>query len=225
MNRSSSPRPGPGPVSVPLAVALAVVLAGCGGGTTDPVDSPEPAAGATTDAASDDATTDAGTGGASTEDAPSDDATGADADVEDSLAGATSTEELEEMVEGMVDDLEEQQQAQGGGSATLTVGDEEWTFDSVLCAFGEEEIGQEGAEVVVSSIQDGLQFYVSVDDFGHSVSLNDVENFEDPSVAISSDFAADDFIEVDGKDVSGEVLFVDEEGGPVGEGSFEATCP
>ncbi|OLT22195.1 hypothetical protein BJF81_13150 [Ornithinimicrobium sp. CNJ-824] len=216
MNRPSSPRPGPGPVSATLAVALAVVLAGCGGGTTDPVDSPESAA---------DATTDAGTDGASTEDAGTDDGTDADADVADSLAGATSTEELEEMVEGMVDDLAEQQEAQGGGSATLTVGDEEWTFDSVLCAFGEEEIGQEGAEVVVSSIQDGLQFYVSIDDFGHSVSLNDVENFEDPSVAISSDFAADDFIEVDGKDVSGEVLFVDEEGGPVGEGSFEATCP
>lgn len=216
MNRPSSSRPSPGPVSVTLAVALAVVLAGCGGGTTDPVDSPESAA---------DATTDAGTDGASTEDAGTDDGTDADADVEDSLAGATSTEELEEMVEGMVDDLAEQQEAQGGGSATLTVGDEEWTFDSVLCAFGEEEIGQEGAEVVVSSIQEGLQFYVSIDDFGHSVSLNDVENFEDPSVAISSDFATDDFIEVDGKDVSGEVLFVDEEGGPVGEGSFEATCP
>ena len=235
MNLSSRARPSLGPVSATPAVALALVLSGCGGGTTDPVDSPEPAADATTDAgaggaqATDEAasaaesTGDAAAGDASTEDAGTDDASGAD--VEDSLAGATSTEELEDIVGGMVDDLEEQQETEGGGSAALTVGDEEWTFDAVLCAFGEEEIGQEGAEVVVSSIQDGLQFYVSIDDFGHSVSLHDVENFADPSVALSSDFAADDFIEVDGKDVSGEVLFVDEEGGPVAEGSFEATCP
>ena len=134
----------------------------------------------------------------------------------------------EDVAEDLVDDLTDLQESQGGGSATLTVGDQTWTFDSVLCAFGEEMIGQEGAVFNLSSIQDGMQMYASVDSFGHSVSLNDIEDFENPSVALSSSFSADDFIEIDGKNISAEVGFIDDTSDdPLAEtpGTFTATCP
>ena len=92
--------------------------------------------------------------------------------VDDAVDAAESSdvlEDAEEFAEDQVDALEEVQEQQGGGSARLVVGDDEWTFDSVLCAFGEEQIGQEGAEFVLSSIQDGLQMYASIDSFGHSI--------------------------------------------------------
>jgi hypothetical protein len=147
----------------------------------------------------------------------------ADAAVE-ATSDADATESLEEMAEEMADSLEAQQEAEGGGSATITAGDETWTFDSVLCAFGEEETGQEGAEFVLSSIQDGLQFYISIDDFGHSVSINDIEDFENPSVSLSS-VGGEDFITLDGKDASGEVTMTEDDGTGAVEASFEATCP
>lgn len=145
----------------------------------------------------------------------------------DDFASADTAEELEaaasDAAEGfseMADDLESQQT---GGSATLAVGDQTWTFDGALCAFGEEEIGQEGAEFVLSSIGDGLQFYLTIDSFGHSASINDVENFEDPSVSWESE--TDGFITLSGKDVSGETSFIDYDTMETADGSFEATCP
>jgi len=122
----------------------------------------------------------------------------------------------------------------GAGSATLTVGDQTWEFDSVLCAFGEEEIGQEGAEFVLSALQDGLQLYVSIDSFGHSVSIADIEDFENPSVGFTAGgFTAQvvggeaDIVELSGNQVSADALFLNEltedfTGIP---GSLNATCP
>lgn len=148
--------------------------------------------------------------------------------VEDAVDVATSSdvlEDAEEFAEDQADALEDMQEQQGGGSARLVVGDDEWTFESVLCAFGEEEIGQEGAEFVLSSIQDGLQMYASIDSFGHSISLDDIEDFESPSVSLSSQ--GDDFIVVDGKSVSAAAEFVDftGDGLTTTPGTFEATCP
>lgn len=177
------------------AIALALALSACGSAE-------DPTAADVTDAATS-AVTDA------------------QAAAEDAAAGA------QDMVEEMKEDLEGQQAAQGGGSASLTVGGQTWDFDTVLCAIGEEETGQEGAEFVLSSIQDGLQFYVSIDSFGHSVSLNDIDNFDDPSVSLDSAMAsnAGDFIEVDGKSVSGQMAIWDELTGQEQDASFEGTCP
>jgi hypothetical protein len=107
------------------------------------------------------------------------------------------------------------------------VGDMTYTFDSVLCAFGEDQIGQEGAEFNLSSIQEGMQMYASIDSFGHSVSLDDIVNFEDPSVSLESARGGADFIVVDGKNITAETEFVD---GTVDDfvtipGTFTATCP
>ena len=89
----------------------------------------------------------------------------------------------------------------------------------------EEEIGQEGAEFVLSSIQDGMQMYATTDRFGHSISLDDIEDFENPSVSLSS--VGDGFINVDGKSVSADADFVDNagDGTTPTAGTFEATCP
>lgn len=134
-------------------------------------------------------------------------------------------EDSKETIDDKVEDLEDTQAAQGGGSATLIVGDQEWTFDSVLCAFGEEQIGQDGAVFNLSSIQDGLQMYASIDSFGHSVSLNDIRDFENPRVSL--DAAGDEFIALDGKSVTAEGEFRDDtsESFDTVPGTFTATCP
>jgi hypothetical protein len=134
-------------------------------------------------------------------------------------------EDPAEAVDDLVESVEQAQASQGGGSARLVVGDREWTFDSVVCAFGEEQTGQEGAEFVLSSIADGLQMYASIDSFGHSVSLDDIEDFNDPAVDLST--FGDDFIQLDGKHVTASAEFFDgtsDDPTPI-EGSFEATCP
>ena len=197
---------------VHAVMVAAITLAGCGGDDT-------------TDPASEEAT-----GGATATTAPDAATSPAPSDLEASAAASA-----QDMADDMVEDLEDTQEAVGGGGATLAVGDESWTFDSVLCAFGEEEIGQEGAELVVSSIQDGLQLYVSIDQFGHSITLDDVEDFENPSVSLlagspvtSLGGGEEEFIDVDGKDVTAEAQFTDalsDDLNAMTPGTLEATCP
>lgn len=115
----------------------------------------------------------------------------------------------------------------GSGSATLTVGGDTWSFDSVLCAFGEQQIGQEGAEFVLSAIEGGLQLYATIDSYGHSVSLNDIEDFENPSVSLESDWSTGEFIELSGKQVRATALFLDYNTDSLAgvEGTLVASCP
>ena len=192
-----------------LVLVLVLVLAACG--------SEDPAEEATQDAV--DAI------GEATEDATAD--------------AAEALEELgddpEQLAGDLAEDLESQQEAVGGGDAELTVDGQTWTFDSVLCAFGPEEIGDEDAEFVLSAISDGLQLYVSIDGFGHSVTLDDIDDFEDPSVGWAAggpiaSMAGDDeeFVELDGKQVRAEAQFrdsVDEMSGTTAQGTLAATCP
>ena len=195
-----------------VALMVAASTASCGGGSD-----PEPDAGP----AAAETASDVGVGDVA--DAASDVATAGDA------AGAVDAADVIEdpagFAEAQAAALEEQQARQGGGAARLVVGDQEWTFDSVLCAFGENETGQPGAEFVLSSIQDGTQMYASIDSYGDSISLNDVQDFENPSVALSS--VGDEFIDLDGKTVTATADFVDGTGDgftPI-SGAFEATCP
>lgn len=191
-----------------LLVIMTMVMAACGGG--------EEAGGETP-------TTLASVGEGSGSDDPADLPTEEEA-----------LEQAEDLAEDLTESLEEQQEAIGGGGATLTVGDATWMFDSVLCAFGPEEIGQEGAEFVLSSLQEGLQLYVSIDSFGHSVSLDDVADFQNPSVSLSAEkFTAalnggpEEFVEVNGKEITSTALFVDgttDDLEPI-EGTLVATCP
>lgn len=146
-------------------------------------------------------------------------AAGVDVDVEDLI------EDPEGFVEDIAEGLGELQNSQGGGSATFVAGDQRWEFSSVLCAFGPDEIGQDGAEFVLSSIQDGLQMYVSVDSFGDSISLNDVTDFVNPSVDLGTFGTAS--ITLEGKNVTATGDFVDgtAEDFTTIPGTFEASCP
>lgn len=175
-------------------------------------------------------------------DDPADDSAAAASDLSDdvadamdsateAIASATSEEEAtevaEDLADDLVDDLESAQEAMGGGSATLTFDGQTWEFDSVLCAIGEEQTGQEGAEFVLSALQDGLQLYVSVDSFGHSVTLDDVENFADPSVALASREDGD-FLQIDGTDVSADFVMAESEdytGETEARATLAGTCP
>lgn len=160
----------------------------------------------------------------------------ADAAVDESPAADEAQEAAEDFVDDVVEDLEAVQESQGGGGATLTVNGQTWEFDQVLCAFGEDQIGQEGAVFNMSAIADGLQLYASIDDSGasHTLSINDIENFESPSVALSvSPFVVasagtePDFLTLNDKSVSADVVMIDDTTGePTAEpAQFAATCP
>lgn len=134
-------------------------------------------------------------------------------------AEADAVADAEAAVDEIVDDLEAAQESVGGGGATFSADGQTWEFPSVLCAFGEDEIGQAGAVFNLSAIADGLQLYASIDDSGaaHSLSLNDIEDFENPSVSLSIDTfvagmidAPTEFLTLDGKSVSANVIMLDD---------------
>lgn len=118
-------------------------------------------------------------------------------------------------------------------AAALTVDGETYEFDRVLCAVGAEQTGEESTEFVLSAMQDGLQLEAMISTrFGHTVSLHDIRDHENPSVAWSvgemglGEAGSDEFIRVDGKRVSvDDVTFTDETIGNTAPGTLDATCP
>ena len=90
----------------------------------------------------------------------------------------------------------------GAGSATLTVGDQTWTFDNYYCRLGPENTGNdrvslssgalgthEGVRTPLdASIQDkDEQGRMEGDGTIQSITLNDVEDFENPNVALAAE--------------------------------------
>lgn len=208
-------------------LCLSLLAAACGG------DDDDTSADDIADDGAGDATEDPTDG--SPENPPGDDAGDAgdagDA-TEDTTDGSPESppgdDDVDDFIEEQRDNLEDAIESQGGGGATLTVAGETYTFDAVVCAFGAEEIGQEGAELVLTGIADGLQLYVSIDSFGHSVDLQDIEDFENQRVSLSAlpFFNTEEFIQVDGKNVTAEASFIDDTNdGTEVDGTLEATCP
>lgn len=120
----------------------------------------------------------------------------------------------------------------GAGSATLEIDGETYTFDRVLCAFGSEETQRDDTEFVLSAIQDGMQLDATIDTrFGHVVSLDDIEDFENPRVAWSAGdlgsatAGSEEIIHVDGKHVEVEATFTDQTTGTNADGTLDAVCP
>lgn len=193
-----------------LFVSLLLVATACGSSTSEGVSAAELAT--------------------ATDEAPVPQTSSASDDEADPAAGLSTEDVLadaEESIDGLVDSLEEAQEVAGGGSATLTVGDQSWTFEPLLCAFGEDEIGQEGATFVVSSIQDGTQLYLSIDEtWGHSAGLNDISDFENPSVSLDSTGPYTN-ITLDGTSFTGTGEFLDNTSESFDRlpGTFEGTCP
>jgi hypothetical protein len=122
--------------------------------------------------------------------------------------------------------LEDTQDQVGGGSATLTVGGQSYAFDSVLCAFG-SETGNPDFDFSLSAIADGVQLSVdSGPTYGDNVTLNDIENFDSPTVGWGSQ--GDGFLTIADPDVSGSSDFLDttdSSGQTVEQGELVATCP
>lgn len=116
--------------------------------------------------------------------------------------------------------------ATGLGSATLTIGAETWEFDSFACAFGYDAT-QTNLYVFSSTAfgehSDGSQVQMQAeieDDTGqeryegdgviYTVYINDIENFENPSVDWEARGpAAEIVVTIDGDRVTAEGVFDD----------------
>jgi hypothetical protein len=122
--------------------------------------------------------------------------------------------------------LEDAQDQAGGGSATLTVGGETYSFDGALCAF-DSETGNEDFDFSLSAIGGGMQLSVdSGPTYGDNITLDDIEDFDNPSVGWSSD--GDGFLTIDGLNVAAETDFVDTTDETLQtkeKGKLVATCP
>ena len=127
-----------------------------------------------------------------------------------------------------------------GGSMTLTVGEESWSFEDVFCAFSPEEAGNESVSFFVTTIANGLQPDASIiDNTGEgryegdgviqSISIHDIEDFENPTVAYSAEnfITGEPLIFIDGKSITGGGNFDDERTDEIEEipGTLEASCP
>ena len=131
------------------------------------------------------------------------------------------------------------------GSATLTVGDQTWTFDNYYCRTGPENTGNdrvsfssgafgthEGVRTQLdASIQDtDQQGRLEGEGTIQSVTLNDIEDFENPSIALSavSGFVGSPefVIQVNGDQVTAEAFFDDDTTDEIEAipGTLEATC-
>lgn len=127
----------------------------------------------------------------------------------------------------------------GGGTATLTIGDETWEFTTVRCAIGSDQTQSDEYDFSLSAIENGLQ--LSVDraaeggQYGDGVEIDDIEDFENPSVSRSAPAfdptggQSEPFVQIDGKNVTAESMFTD---GTLDDpfsdptpGTLEATCP
>ncbi len=136
--------------------------------------------------------------------------------------------------------------ASGNGSATLVVGDQTYEFDNYYCFQGSANTGNDRVSFSSGALGeiDGVrvQLDASIQDTNEgdamdgagtiqSVSLNDIEDFENPSVswAAVTGFIGDPawVIEYDGSTVHAEALFDDGRTDELEEipGTLDATCP
>jgi len=136
----------------------------------------------------------------------------------------------------------------GSGNATLTIGDESWSFDDVFCAFSPEESRNDRVSFTLAAFgetAEGVRIQLDAtiqdpDEEGRykgqgvifSVSLDDVEDFENPSLGwllLTGFFSeVDPVILVDGKNVTVDTIFDDALTDDVIEevpGTLRATCP
>ncbi len=134
----------------------------------------------------------------------------------------------------------------GAGNAVLTIGDESWEFDDVFCAFSPEESRNARVSFTLTSFAESstgarTQLDATIQDPDEqgrydgenvikSVSLNDVEDFENPSVAWSSLSLfsnGETDIQVNGKNVTVEAAFDDDRTDEIESvsGTLTATCP
>ncbi len=134
----------------------------------------------------------------------------------------------------------------GSGSATLTIGDESWSFSGVYCAFSQEETRSDRVSFFLSGSGETaegvrLQLNASIEDeqddgryegdgVTYKVSVVDAEDFENPAVrwiSLLFPMEGDSLLRVDGKAVTADMSFRDHVSGAVDEipGTLQGTCP
>lgn len=136
--------------------------------------------------------------------------------------------------------------AQDSGSATLTIGDETWEFDSFGCAFGHEATQSDVYAFSSNSFGEhsdghGIQMQANIrdesgagryegDGIVFEIDIDDIDDFENPSVSWSSSntrgVPSDTVLSIDGDNLSASGLFDDtrtDERETV-EGTLEAVC-
>ncbi|NNE72900.1 MAG: hypothetical protein HKN26_04490 [Acidimicrobiales bacterium] len=128
--------------------------------------------------------------------------------------------------------------AEGSGQATLTIGDETWEFEGFVCAVGYANTESDLFSLSTNAFgvhSDGtrLQMQASIDDdsgqdrlsgegLGHTVSLDDIEDFENP--VVSWEMIADSGITLDGTSLTAEGTFRDFGTGAEAPGRLDADC-
>lgn len=252
--------------TIAALTAIALVLAACGGGDDTGAGDDDgaqtstetTAATDTTAASDDDASSDGGDddgdadsddGGADTDSGGTVDGSGVDwatvdlttidwanidmrtidfQAISDNPTAADLSEETQQLIQSRIDP----------GSATLTIGDTTWEFESFLCAFGYESTESDRFVLSTSAFitVDGTQLQMTADiddpsgqerssgaDVTHRVDINDISDFENPSV--SWELQGTDLIQVDGYDIAAAGTFVDGTGAsePT-EGTLTGTC-
>jgi hypothetical protein len=135
----------------------------------------------------------------------------------------------------------------GSGSATLTIGDESWSFDDVRCGFSQEETYLPMQSFVLSAFGEtatGIRIELSaviLDDqragryegkgVSYAVSLFDAVDDENPALNWASltglFWEVEPVIKVDGKNVMANTTFQDNVtlSGDKIPGTLQATCP
>ena len=126
------------------------------------------------------------------------------------------------------------------GSATLTIGDEVWEFETFACALGHENTQSETFSFTTNSFGtfDGVDTQMQVtiadpsgtgqvtgDETIHLLDFNDIDDFENPSIDWSMN--TPNAVTIDGHTVTVEGLFNDGTTPAVAEdipGTLEGTC-
>lgn len=145
-------------------------------------------------------------------------------------AAVTTVAPVPDTVDVTADErLAEELAQRGGGRAELRIGDETWAFEPVLCTPG-DDVGLEGAVLTVVGLDDGLQLTVDLNEQGSTVSLEDVERFEDPRASWQATEGADG--DVVAYELGGDTVEVTTDGfrdnlddeSPAVPGSVSVTC-
>jgi hypothetical protein len=135
----------------------------------------------------------------------------------------------------------------GSGSAALTIGDESWAFDGIFCAFSTEETQNDNVPFTISAFTTSstgarAQLDASIVDLSGaaemsaenlSVTLDDVDDFQNPSVSWSANTfelfgGSVPELEIDGKNVTINAVFDDgltEDEMEAIPGTLVANCP
>ena len=158
-------------------------------------------------------------------------ALGVSAACSDSDSGSGSTSAAGESSGDDGEDDGDSAEPSGEGHATITIGGETWSFDSVRCGIGEEETGVPGAELNMSATDGTIALYVAAEGEGSYIELADLETMDDGGLNYTTTGIGTPVPRIDVNDRSfsatADFYAYTETGeldGPV-EGTVTGTCP